>query len=163
MFNQEEQPETTTDHAVSLTALPRPQTPTFRRIKLDWHGMLSPQTPSCNVGGDNKLPGSDISAVLDYGGERDGEVFWRDELTYSNTRPHTSPVTPRCESSSVSSGTSGSRDQHQITPATSAEGDVDFALQLSSPSSIRRSARLHGRMQTEGTSSVLSFCWKVAD
>jgi hypothetical protein len=135
----------------------------LKRIELDWHGMLSPQTPSCNFGVNNKLPGNEISAALGDRGEQDAEDFWRNDPTYRNTRPSLSPVTLRCNSSSVSSGTSESRHQIQFTPTTSTEGDANLALQLSSPSSIRRSTRLRGKVQTQGTNSFSTFSSKATD
>ena len=148
-----QQPDTPRDLAgpmISIARAARPKTPTLERVKLDWHGLLSPNTPSCQVVINDKHLGSETSAALGYGSEQESEDFWKDKLTDRTTRPSLSPITPRYESPPLSNSASESPDHSPRTPTPSTRGNEELALQLSSSSLTRRSNRLLAKVKTQG-------------
>ncbi|KAF3044963.1 hypothetical protein E8E11_005721 [Didymella keratinophila] len=144
-----QQLDTPRDLASPMISIPRPQIPTLGRVKLDWHGLLSPNTPSCQVVVNDEHSGGETSAALGDRSEQENEDIWTDKLTDRTTRPSFSPITPRYKSPPLSNSASELPDHSPRTPTPSSGGDEELALQLSSPSFTRRSNRLLAKVKTQ--------------
>lgn len=130
----------------------------------NWHGMLSPQTPSCNLAFSNEHTESKISGSFGNGDDHDTGDFWADEPSNRKAAPFSHSTALRCKSSPFSSENSETQDQNQHTSAISIKPDADIALQLSGQSTtIRRSKRLRGKVQTHGTYVDSTFSAKATD
>lgn len=141
-----------------VTAVSRPHTPPVKRVSTNWYGLPSPQTPSDAVEG----PADESVALAGFGSEkqfsRSAEILQR---TYSRDRavsaysrletPGTlgTPVSP---SVSTTGATEGSTlpDCSPAASSTSVDADAEFVLELSSPSSVRRSTRLRNKPKSQG-------------
>ena len=132
------------------TIIPRPQTPDFKRTKTGWHGLPSPQTPSCTT-----KVSAQQSAACTNDEKRENTMDLDDDLRISectdrNPKASVSPTTPYSDLTADSGESIDLLKHDQLTPSTSIGGDAELALQLSSHSSIRRSTRIRNKVKNQG-------------
>lgn len=141
-------------HVVSEHVPRRPQTPAFRRIETDWHGLPSPQTPN--------LSRSVTKQNIDENGDSkncDGQkqLMWDTDaniLQSSKPNERNVPLSPGSSSPKGSSCVYISPDtQRELQTPERLADDIELALELealASPSSIRRSTRLRDKVKAKG-------------
>lgn len=146
-----------TQHSLAGPLLPSsscPRTPTTPQMKQDWHGLLSPQTPSYEKTTNTECAKSRGADPVHNQGENEISDVWNLELTRHKARPSHSPITPQYNPTPVLKDDIDLLNHDQLTLSTSVEGDAELAVQLSPSTLTRRSTRLRDKKEARAVSSV---------